>query len=384
MKQNRLDRHVRKEARLLLKESKEGLRRLGSVLPEAARGELSVSIESLSQAVRDDSGAELRSEMGRLDVLFDRFLSQGRRSTTREYAESIGIAIMIAMFLRLFVVEAFKIPSGSMIPTMEIGDHIFVNKFIYGLRVPLTNTKFMQLRKPERGEVIVFVNPCQPDKDFIKRVVALEGDTVEVRCRVLYVNGEQVSYEHASGECRFWDKDDVDRWRQETCSRYEEHVDGYDYSTLQDPDRPYRDAEIAELTELAKLGKEPKGLAESRYSRFEDKQDFPGHRPPECYVVSPEADPRSPEEREAARGRIELSRPENDNYPGPCAPQRRYVVPKGHVFVMGDNRHNSSDSRVWGPVPLSNIKGKAMFIWWSNKSGSAGGVEWGRIGKTVH
>ncbi len=365
----------------MLREAKEGLRRLGSVLPEAARGDLSAGVETLSEALRNDAPDTLRTELARVDALVDLHLAHGRRSSTREYAESIGIAVMIAMFLRLFVVEAFKIPSGSMIPTMEIGDHIFVNKFIYGLRVPLSNTKFFQLRKPKRGEVIVFVNPCQPDKDFIKRVVALEGDTVEVRCQRLYVNGEQVDYEHADGECKFWDKDDVDRWRQESCSRYVERVGEFEYSTLQDVDRPYREAEIAELSSRKD---EPAGMAEARYSRFEDKQDFPGHRPPECFVVSPDADPRTPEEREAARGRIELSKPENEKYPGACAPQRRYVVPKGHVFVMGDNRHNSSDSRVWGPVPLENIKGKAMFIWWSNKSGSAGGVEWGRIGKIVH
>lgn len=377
----RLEHFVRKEARALLKEAQTGLRRSADLLGDGPRGQLSLSIENLSQALKEDNGDSIRDELSRLDSLVDVHLSQGRRSTTREYGESIGIAVLIAMVLRLFVVEAFKIPSGSMIPTMEIGDHIFVNKFIYGLRVPLSNTKFFQFRKPERGEVIVFVNPCQPDKDFIKRVVALEGDTVEVRCNVLYVNGEQVDYNHAPGECQFWDKDDVDRWTNEPCSLYVERVDGREYSTLQHPDRPYRDGEIAEAS---KKKDEPQGLAGARYSRFESKQDFPGHRPPECFVVSPESDPRTPEQREAARGRIELSRPENETYAGPCAPQRRYVVPEGHVFVMGDNRDNSSDSRVWGPVPLQNIKGKAMFIWWSNKSGAAGGVEWGRIGKGVH
>ncbi len=373
----RLDSHVRREATALLKEARAGMRRAGEYLSDGMRGKVSLGIENLHQALQNGDTAAIRSEFATLDPLVDEHLVQGRRSTTREYAESIGIAILIAMFLRLFVVEAFKIPSGSMIPTMEIGDHIFVNKFIYGFRVPLTNTKFFEFRGPKRGEVIVFVNPCEPDKDFIKRVVALENDTVEVRCNVLYVNGQAVDTELSENECSFWDKDELDRWSRESCSLYTERVGDVEYDTLHQPARPHRDREIQRAAERPDIGKR------NGYARFEGRQDFPGHRPPECFMVSPEADPRTPEEREAARGIIELSKPEGDEMRGPCAPQRRYVVPEAHVFVMGDNRYNSSDSRVWGPVPLDNIKGKAMFIWWSNKSGSAGGVEWGRIGNLV-
>src|SRR5207248_8259385 len=95
-----------------------------------------------------------------LDKKLDDHLAFARKSTIREYTESIGVAVLIALFLRAFVVEAFKIPSGSMIPTLQVGDHIFVNKFIYGIRVPWTNIKFgMTYRKPRRGEVIVFIYP---------------------------------------------------------------------------------------------------------------------------------------------------------------------------------------------------------------------------------
>jgi signal peptidase I len=93
--------------------------------------------------------------------------------------------------------------------------------------------------------------------------------------------------------------------------------------------------------------------------------------------------PRTPAERERSRGRIEESVPESTTYRGACAPQRRYVVPEGHVFVMGDNRDNSSDSRAWGPVPVENIRGRAIFIWWSAKPEEQGGIQWDRLGKMV-
>ena len=125
-----------------------------------------------------------------LDALVDELIKRPPKSTTRDYVESIGAAVLIALALRAFVIEAFKIPSSSMYPTLEIGDHIFVNKFIYGVRIPWTTTKLFELRGPKRGEVIVFIYPCDPDRDYIKRVVALAGDTVEVRCNVVYVNGK--------------------------------------------------------------------------------------------------------------------------------------------------------------------------------------------------
>jgi signal peptidase I len=107
-----------------------------------------------------------------------------KKSTIREYAESIGIAILLALLIRAFVVQAFKIPSGSMKPTLQIGDHILVNKFIYGvkLRIPFTslNYNLIPIRQPQRDDVIVFIYPVDPKKDFIKRVIGLPGDTVQV------------------------------------------------------------------------------------------------------------------------------------------------------------------------------------------------------------
>ena len=365
----RLDRKVKKEVKSLVGETRRALRRHASRIPEPIRVQLKTLIDDLDQAYAAGDGDKMRIGLVKLDELSDEHLSFARKSTVREYAESIGIAILIALFLRAFVVEAFKIPSGSMIPTMEIGDHIFVNKFIYGIRIPWTRTKLFEFRSPRRGEVIVFIYPCEPEKDFIKRIIALEGDTVEVRCDILYVNGEDVPHRLASEDtCSYWDydKEILQDWEEKQCSRYVETVDGVSYQTIHSPMRPIND----------------RGRRASNDATYAPgNRDFPSHRIPSC--AAPDRH-RTPEQKQRARGEIEPSYPENETYSGACAPQRRYIVPEGHVFVMGDNRENSSDSRAWGPVPLENIKGEALFIWWSSKPDIAGGIEWSRIGKVVN
>ena len=194
------------------------------------------------------------------------------KSTVREYAEALGVALLLALVIRTFVVQAFKIPSGSMLPTLQIGDHILVNKFIYGprLEVPLTQWSLGQLpgfREPRAGDVVVFIYPKERDKDFIKRIVAVAGQSVESRGNKVFIDGKQVEDPHA---------------------HYEKH----------------------------------------------DHVDF-----------------------------------------GP------YTVPAGHVFVMGDNRDESYDSRFWGPVPIQDIKGLAMVIYWS--WGGEHFVRWDRLGRLV-
>src|SRR5918999_1593144 len=119
------------------------------------------------------------------------------KSTFREYAEAIGMALLLALFIRTFIVQAFKIPSGSMIPTLAIGDHILVNKLAYGVRIPFWEDYLIEFQKPDRGDVIVFIFPEDPSKDFIKRVVALGGDTVEIRQKKVYINGKPVADPHA-------------------------------------------------------------------------------------------------------------------------------------------------------------------------------------------
>jgi signal peptidase I len=191
----------------------------------------------------------------------------------KEYAEAIIIAILIALFIRTFVVQAFKIPSGSMKPTLQIGDHILVNKFIYGVKVPFVRSTLIPISEPKRGDIIVFIYPQDRTKDFIKRVVAIGGDRVEIRNKEIYVN-------------------DV--------------------------------------------------LSEDTHGVYVDPVVMPGAMQP------------------------------RDNM-GPVE------VPKGAVFVMGDNRDQSYDSRFWGFVDLKDVMGEAFMIYWS-WNGDERSVRWDRIG----
>ncbi len=122
----------------------------------------------------------------------EKTVKKKKKSTFREYVESLGLAIIVALIIRAFVIEAFKIPSGSMLPTLSIGDHIFVNKFAYGLRVPLTKRHIIEFDGPERGDVIVFIFPEDESKDFIKRVIGKPGDQIHIEGEGVWVNGEEL------------------------------------------------------------------------------------------------------------------------------------------------------------------------------------------------
>jgi signal peptidase I len=182
-----------------------------------------------------------------------------RKSVFREYAEAAVIAVVLALFIRTFVVQAFKIPSGSMEPTLLVGDHILVNKFIYGIKMPFIHTTLIPVSEPKRGDVIVFIYPVDQSKDFIKRVIGLPGDRIEIFGEKIYINGKPYDDKHGF---------------------YADQGSGSFRSTVQ--------------------------------SHF-----------------------------------------------GPV------TVPADHLFVMGDNRDHSYDSRYWGFVPLNFVKGEAFIIYWS-------------------
>lgn len=218
-----------------------------------------------------------------------------------EYARSFFPILLAVLLLRSFLVEPFRIPSGSMIPTLHIGDFILVNKFAYGLRWPVLNNKFVDIGEPERGDVVVFRFPRNPSVDYIKRVIGLPGDTIRYSRKRLIINGDLV---------------------------------------------PLKLLEGADSSE----GKV------SSYANAVLRENLDG--------------------REHT---IQVSRHyEPNNYS--CLDNGIYRVPEGHYFVMGDNRDNSNDSRFWCGVPERNLVGKAFFIWMSWNEG----VEWGRIGQTIH
>lgn len=207
----------------------------------------------------------------------DKTLNPKRKSTIREYIEAILIALLLALFIRTFVVQAFKIPSGSMKNTLLIGDHILVNKFIYGVKNPLNGKTWIPIKEPERRDIVVFKYPINPEQDYIKRVIGVEGDTIEIKDKKVYVNGEP---------------------------------------------------------------------QEEDYTIFLDKRILPGSLQP------------------------------RDNM-GPI------TVPENSLFVMGDNRDNSYDSRFWKFVDLKAVKGKAFVLYWSwDKENFS--VRWSRIADLVH
>lgn len=118
-----------------------------------------------------------------------------KKGVLRENIEAIVFALILALIIRAFVVQAYKIPSGSMLDTLFIGDHILVNKFVYGVRMPFTNKTILPVSKPKRGDIVVFKAPVDPPKDFIKRVIGLPGEKIELRNKQLYINNKKYTDE---------------------------------------------------------------------------------------------------------------------------------------------------------------------------------------------
>lgn len=200
-----------------------------------------------------------------------------------EYSKSFFPVLFLVFALRSFVIEPFQIPSESMVPTLEVGDFILVNKFIYGIRLPLLRTKVINITEPERGDVMVFFPPHET-RYFIKRVIGLPGDEVRVTDNVLYVNGKKMDQAPAY----------VDNRAEAGCDTTNRE---FNYVVVHE--------KLDDTTHLMRK-------CESPYRRHSD---------------------------------------------------RVWEIPAGHYFMMGDNRDNSSDSRVWGPVPQDRIVGKAFAIW---------------------
>jgi signal peptidase I len=159
----------------------------------AQRSEIGSAVSRLEVACRSEENPRiLTAELKNFKRIVDVFLPPWKKSFIREYVEAVVIAFILALFIRSFIVQAFKIPSGSMIPTLLIGDHLIVNKFIFGFEVPLTLKKVLPMSKPEKGEIIVFRFPSDPTKDFIKRVVGVPGDKIRMENKRLFINDVEV------------------------------------------------------------------------------------------------------------------------------------------------------------------------------------------------
>ncbi|MCP4674472.1 MAG: signal peptidase I, partial [Deltaproteobacteria bacterium] len=198
----------RKEAKQLLKSVRKILAKKGSRVSDRGKTELNKSIERLDSSLKNESNESIADAVRKLEEKSNRYLAFARKSAFREYFESIGVAVLVAIVLRLFVVEAFKIPSESMVPTLMVGDHIFVSKYRYGLSLPFTNQRLVRFSKPDYGEVVVFLKPSRHEQnsllpvfsdeyemvgvDFIKRIVGLPGDIVQMRDDVLFVNQKEI------------------------------------------------------------------------------------------------------------------------------------------------------------------------------------------------
>ncbi|MGE0550058.1 MAG: signal peptidase I [Kofleriaceae bacterium] len=345
---------MKQEARLLIRLARSAL----SLKPGLEK--LAAAAEEVESALASRDLVRVRHGLPALDSLVDQYVEHTPKSIARSYIESIGAAVVLALVLREFVMQSFQIPTSSMYPTLEINDHIFANKFIYGIRVPFTDTKLLA-RSPDRGDVIVFVMPCQPEKDYIKRVIGTAGDRVEIRCNIVYVNDKPIPSQLVQGEgCSYEGEPQTDgEPSTTTCSRYRETVDGKSYDTFHEPERPARDEQWARDGEL----EQP-----SQY-------DFPKDAPPHC-PTHPDGKPLVPTTQ-----RFGLVVRTDASSSNACALQRHYVVPDGHVFVMGDNRANSLDSRAWGSVPIENIRGKAMFTFLSYRN--AREVRFHRMGSFI-
>jgi signal peptidase I len=261
---------------------------------------------------------------------------------TVDYARSFFPVAFIVLIVRAFIFEPFRIPSDSMMPTLLDGDFIVVNKFAYGLRWPVLNEKFLETGTPQRGEVVVFRYPPDPSVNYIKRLVGLPGDRIEVRDDHLVINGQVI--------------DQVDKGR---------FTDGC-YLNMRSGMET-----LGEHTHQVWSCRSAYGLSPAR-----DLLSTPG-----AAASLPFCD--RTRIRESGNGgylcdesRSQGQRDSNDYvFPG--------VVPPGHYLMIGDNRDNSADSRAWGLVPDQNLVGKATRIWFNFDLQRGSVVNWGRIGDAI-
>jgi signal peptidase I len=228
--------HAKAEAKQLVGEAKRILKKKRYRIPESVSTEVNAAVGEVEAARKGEDLERMRQAITDLDGRMDEHLAFARKSSARQYAESIGLALGVALLLRAFVVEAFQIPSGSMIPTLEVGDHIFVSKFAYAVGIPFTNAKIAKLGKPKRGDIVVFKYPPDQNVDYIKRVVGLPGETIEVRRNEVFIDGKPMARELAAQPCTAEDESPIEgETLRRPCEAWIEHLDSKTHLTHQDP-----------------------------------------------------------------------------------------------------------------------------------------------------
>jgi signal peptidase I len=232
--------HATAEAKQLVGEAKRILRKKRYRIPESVATTMTAALGEVEAARKNKNLERLRQAITGLDAKMDEHLAFARKSATRQYAESIGLALGVALLLRAFVVEAFQIPSGSMIPTLEVGDHIFVSKFAYAVSIPFSNAKIAELGKPKRGDIIVFKYPPDQSIDYIKRVMGLPGETLEVRHNEVFIDGLPMAREQLHQSCVADDNKDFGKDfdgddDRHACEVWLEHLETKSHVTHQEP-----------------------------------------------------------------------------------------------------------------------------------------------------
>lgn len=194
-----------------------------------SRKAISLAEQELTKAMEYGDPAEISGALKNYKRTVDLYVPFWQISIVREYAEAIVIALILALIIRAYFIQAFKIPSGSMIPTLLVGDHIVVDKLTYGFKVPFVDKKILPMRKPKRGDVIVFKFPEDTSKDFIKRLIGLPGDLIEVRGPNLFINGKQMSHK-SEGKFKYEDTFDI----PVSSNLFIEDLEGVNHQILQD------------------------------------------------------------------------------------------------------------------------------------------------------
>jgi signal peptidase I len=377
-------RRILRGAKGLIREARHLLKKRGKAVAPAdteATRTATDALEAMLPKRRAAPGDHEKLHQGttNLDRLLTDHFGRWRKSTIREYVESILWAVALALVIRALIFEAFSIPSGSMMPTLQIGDHLFVTKINYGAYVPFSSSRFIHWSEPTRGDIIVFEyrNPGEDHDgdDFIKRIVAIPGDRIRLVNNVIHLNGKPIPTRviDDKAKCPIYGPDNADEPSGHcNCVQQEETLGAGDapdkWTTkfisqhLKGGCQGVHGRDLGDAHPNWSLSRTHRQWRNQQEPRYRDFSAFIGERiywegfvPMEC------KDPdRNPE--------LKLGVPGCQPYDG----RTDLTIPDGHVFAMGDNRDRSKDGRFWGLVPYDRIKGTAFVIWWARERGRIG------------